>query len=136
MKKLDLIIHMIATVLLKIIHKDDNSELVKSLTQFIKFGLVGVSNTVIGYGINVFVLKILQPYHLGWDYLAGNVAGFVLSVLWSFYWNNKYVFVEAKGQKRNKWHALIKTYISYGFTGLILTNIDKFSIQYTVEFCN
>ncbi len=123
MKKLDEMIRKIVVFLLKVIHKEDKSELITSLAQFIKFGLVGITNTAISYGINVLVLKILQPYHLGWDYVAGNVIAFILSVLWSFYWNNKYVFVTEEGQKRDTWQALLKTYISYGFTGIILTNI-------------
>lgn len=123
MKKFDELIRKIVTAILKIIHKEDNEELVTSLTQFVKFGLVGVTNTAISYVINILVLKILQPYNLSWDYVAGNTIAFILSVLWSFHWNNKYVFTQEEGQQRNKWAALLKTYISYGFTGIILTNI-------------
>ncbi len=123
MKKLDEIIRKIVIILLKIIHKDHKPELVDSMTQFVKFGLVGVTNTLIGYGINVLVLKLLQPYNLQWDYVAGNVVSFILSVLWSFYWNNKFVFTKQEGQQRNIWQALLKTYVAYGFTGIILTNI-------------
>ena len=51
------------------------------------------------------------------------MIAFILSVLWSFYWNNKFVFTARDGQKRNLWQALIKTYIAYGFTGIILNNV-------------
>ena len=78
---------------------------------------------MISYSINVLMLKLLQPYHLAWDYVAANVVAFIISVLWSFYWNNKYVFSRQDGEERNKWAALLKTYISYGFTGIILTNV-------------
>jgi len=121
--KLNEFIQKVIASILKIFHKEDKTELAASLVQFVKFGLIGVTNTLISYAINVLVLKLLQPYHLSWDYVAGNVVAFVLSVLWSFYWNNKYVFVEDEGQERNKWLALLKTYIAYGFTGIILTNI-------------
>jgi len=50
------------------------------------------------------------------------MIAFILSVLWSFYWNNKMVFVKEEGQQRNLWKALIKTYISYSFTGLFLNS--------------
>ena len=123
MKKLDEIIRNIAVALLRIVHKDDQEKLLTSLVQFIKFGLVGITNTVLSYCINVLVLKLLQPYHLSWDYVAGNIISFILSVAWSFYWNNKYVFMQEEGQQRNKWQALLKTYVSYGFTGILLTNI-------------
>ncbi|MBQ8108880.1 MAG: GtrA family protein [Clostridia bacterium] len=96
---------------------------VDALVQFVKFGVVGLTNTLISYGLNVLVLLVLKPYNLSWDYIAGNVIAFILSVLWSFYWNNKFVFTARDGQKRNLWQALIKTYIAYGFTGIILNNV-------------
>ena len=94
----------------------------KDLIQFVKFGIVGVTNTVISYLLNIATLKLLENYHVSWDYVAGNLVAFFLSVLWSFYWNNKYVFSEKDGEKRNIGLTLLKTYISYGFTGIILTN--------------
>ncbi len=93
------------------------------MKQFIKFGIVGVSNTVISYLLNVLVLYTLASFNLSWDWLMGNIVAFVLSVLWSFYWNNKYVFTLEEGKERSIGKALLKTYISYGFTGIILTNI-------------
>ena len=93
------------------------------LVQFVKFGLVGVTNTAVSYVINILVLKLLQPYHLSWDFVAGNVVAFVLSVLWSFYWNNKYVFRKGEGQTRNLGRALLKTYVAYGLTGIVLANV-------------
>lgn len=123
MKKLDEIIRRIVIALLKIIHKENQEKLVTSLTQFVKFGLIGATNTVLSYVINILVLKFLQPYQLSWDYVAGNVIAFIISVAWSFYWNNKYVFTQEEGQKRNIWKALLRTYLAYGFTGIILTNL-------------
>ena len=96
------------------------------MKQFIKFGIVGVSNTIISYLLNVLVLYILASFNLSWDWLAGNIVAFLLSVLWSFYWNNKYVFTLEEGKERNIGRALLKTYIAYGFTGIILTNILSF----------
>jgi len=107
----------------RLIRKEPQKNTVDGLVQFVKFGIVGASNTVISYILNILVLKILQPYHLSWDYVAGNLVAFFLSVLWSFYWNNKYVFVRGDGEKRSMWKSLFKTYIAYGFTGIILTNI-------------
>ena len=57
------------------------------------------------------------------DYIIANIISFLLSVLWSFYWNNKYVFKLNEGEQRSIWKALLKTYVSYGFTGIILNNI-------------
>ena len=43
--------------------------------------------------------------------------------MWSFYWNNKYVFKVERGKKRSLMKTLIKTYISYSFSGVVLNNI-------------
>ncbi|MBO4877877.1 MAG: GtrA family protein [Ruminococcus sp.] len=94
-----------------------------ALVQFIKFGIIGVSNTVISYVLNAATLLILKPYEVSWDYIAGNIISFVLSVLWSFYWNNKYVFTAGEDEQRSTLQALMKTYVSYGFTGIVLNNI-------------
>lgn len=107
----------------RLMHIPLKEDTLQSLVQFVKFGLVGVTNTALSYVINILVLKLLQPYHLPWDYVAGNVVAFVLSVLWSFYWNNKYVFRKGKGQTRSLGRALLKTYVAYGLTGIVLANI-------------
>ena len=107
----------------RLLHIPLKEDTLQSLVQFVKFGLVGVTNTAVSYVINILVLKLLQPYHLSWDYVAGNVVAFVLSVLWSFYWNNKYVFRKGEGQKRSLGRALLKTYVAYGLTGIVLANV-------------
>lgn len=93
--------------------------------QFVKFGIVGLSNTIISYLIYLAALFILQKLQLfrSFDYLVAQVVSFLLSVLWSFFLNNKYVFIGQKNQKRNVALALFKTYISYAFTGLFLNSL-------------
>jgi putative flippase GtrA len=59
----------------------------------------------------------------GYDYLVAQLVAFLLSVLWSFYWNNKFVFAQKEGGQRSVIRTLIKTYISYSFTGLFLNTI-------------
>lgn len=94
----------------------------ETMAQFIKFGIVGISNTLIAYLLNILVLLALRGFDLDWDFVAGNAVSFVLSVLWSFYWNNKYVFTD-DGRECVWWKTLLKTYLCYGFTGIILNNI-------------
>lgn len=92
------------------------------IVQFIRFGIIGLSNTIISYIINVIVLLCMIPCHVKWDYIVGNIIAFLLSVLWSFYWNNRLVFKAEKDQHRNVLTTIIKTYLAYGFTGIILNN--------------
>ena len=107
----------------KWLHINVSDTVLESLVQFIKFGIVGVSNTLISYILNILVLMALSSFHVHWDYIVGNLVAFFLSVLWSFYWNNKYVFTLEEGKTRSIGKALLKTYISYSITGIFLTNI-------------
>ena len=72
--------------IVSVLHIPISDEKVEGLSQFIKFGLVGLSNTAISYF--TYALCI----YIGLHYFIANALGFVLSVLNSFYWNNKYVF--------------------------------------------
>lgn len=87
------------------------------IKQFIKFGIVGISNTIISYVVYVVLVKVQV------NYLLASIAGFIVSVLNSYYWNNKYVFRKQEDEQRTWWKTLIKTFVSYAGTGLILSNI-------------
>ena len=110
-------------LLFKIIKKDLTDKKRQTFKEFLQFGLVGVSNTIISYLLYVVTLLLVSKSGVKFDYIIANIASWLLSVLWSFYWNNKFVFKKEEGEKRNIWAALFKTYVSYGFTGLILNNI-------------
>ena len=110
-------------LLFKIIKKDLTDKKRQTFKEFLQFGLVGVSNTIISYLLYVVTLLIVSKSGVKFDYIIANIVSWLLSVLWSFYWNNKFVFKKEDGEKRNIWAALFKTYVSYGFTGLILNNI-------------
>lgn len=85
--------------------------------QFLKFGLVGVSNTLIAY--ITFSLCI----YIGIHYLLANIIGFFISVLNAYYWSDRFVFKEREGESRSAIRTLVKTYIAYGSTGLLLASI-------------
>ena len=112
-------------LLFRILHRKLTTEAEAAFLQFVKFGLVGVSNTAVNYVIYVACLALIESAGLWeeFDYLAATAAGFVLSVLWSFFWNHKFVFTVEEGGRRSVWKALVKTYISYSFTGLFLNSV-------------
>ncbi len=89
----------------------------QNLWQFIKFGIVGVSNTLIHYFTYLICIS------LGMHYILASSIGFVISVTNSYIWNNKYVFKQEEGTKRVWWKAYMKTFLSYAATGLILENV-------------
>ena len=89
----------------------------EAFLQFIKFGIVGVSNTLIHYF--TYLICIFAGCH----YLIASVIGFLVSVINAFYWNNKYVFVKEENATRSLWQAFFKTFLSYAGTGLVLENV-------------
>ena len=109
----------------RVLHINLSEKQTEGFLQFVKFGIIGLSNTVVSYALYLLTLWILQSR--GWfpkaDYLIGNVVGFVISVLWSFYWNRKFVFHAEEGKQIPWFQALLKTYISYAFTGLFLNSV-------------
>ena len=95
----------------------------KLILTFLRFCIVGITNTGVGYLIYLLVIFILKGYQTKYDVFIANTVSFILSVLWSFFWNNRFVFKKEEGEKRNLFKTLMKTYASYGFSGIILTNV-------------
>lgn len=91
----------------------------KTFLQFIKFGLVGVGNTIVSYTVySVCYYLIHANVHVC------NVMGFVISVLFAYVMQSRFVFKEREdAEHRVWWQVLLKTYASYAFTGLFLTEI-------------
>ena len=85
--------------------------------QFIKFGIVGVSNTLIAY------IAYSICVYVGIHYLIANAIAFFISVLNAYYWSDRFVFKKGEGESRSALWTLAKTYIAYGSTGLLLASI-------------
>lgn len=94
--------------------KESIPDLIK---QFIKFGLVGVSNTVVSMVVYYIVLFINPDW-----YMVGSILGTIISIANAFYWNDKFVFTGNANDWRSKLKRLGKTYVSYGGTS-ILSNV-------------
>lgn len=80
--------------------------------QFVKFGIVGIANTFIS------LLIYYALIYFKTNYILANTIGFIVSVINAYYWNNKFVF--KKSAERNL-KPLIKCFISYGITYLLIT---------------
>lgn len=78
--------------------------------QFVKFCLVGISNTGISFGL-YYVFLAINPRL----YLWGNVIGFIASVANAYFWNSRFVF--KKQNERAK--TMAKTYAAYS-TNLVI----------------
>lgn len=82
-----------------------------TLLQFIKFGIVGVSNTLVSTAI-YYIFIWIDPALYFW----GNVLGWIVSVLNSFFWNNRFVFRDSEFVW---WKKLLRTYLAYGGSFLL-----------------
>lgn len=112
-----------------------------TVRQFIKYVMVGVSNTLVSEGI--YAVLIFFKMH----YLPASFLGFSVSVVNAYYWNNKYVFTEQpEGEKRVRWKVFGKTYIAYfwGYAAnavmlvvwIDLIRISRFTEQAAVWFAD
>ena len=83
--------------------------------QFIKFGMVGVSNTLIS------LLCYYAFLAMGCHYLVGNTIGFLASVVNAYFWNSRLVFREK--QETQAGRAFAKVFLSYLGSFLLSTGL-------------
>ena len=131
------------------------NEKLATLIQFIKFGLVGISNTAISYGTEmlcyyvlfknsklIWILDVLSRIGLSTDannvrIVITTVIAFVISVTNSYCWNNRYVFSSGKKSFARHIETYFKTFACYGITGLVISPIikillDRISVPYFI----
>ena len=85
--------------------------LAAKLWQFVKFGIVGVSNTAISYAVYLLCVK------LGVHYVIADGLGLVISTINAYYWNNRCVFGDGtKKTFREHFVTWLKTLTAYGGT--------------------
>jgi len=98
-----------------------SQRIIHSSGQIIKFSLVGVLNTLVGYG----VFFILSMYI---NYLLALIFSHIVGVIHSFIWNKYWVFRSSK----NKIREFLKFYSVYGV--MLLINIAM--LYYFVSILN
>ena len=83
------------------------------MIQFIKFAVIGVSNTLVSL-IVYYIFVFIDPGL----YIVGNTVGYAAGVLNSYFWNERFVF-DRKGQSHLK--GIFKMYLSSIFIYLLNT---------------
>lgn len=91
--------------------------------QFVKFGLVGASNTVVSL-ITYYIVVFLGGY-----YLFANAMGFVTGTLNAYWWNSHFVFQKEARQSGTGVKALLKSFLSYGATFLLSSALLYLQVQ-------
>ena len=92
----------------------DREGLISLIKQFFKFGIIGVSNTLVHLGVYYILV------HLGVHYILSNIAAFMISVLNAYFWNRKFVFKQPTKSGKLR---IVKVYITYGTTFLLSTGL-------------
>ena len=92
----------------------------KNLIQFIKFAMVGASNAVVAYIFYVVFLLTFEFFGIleDIDYLVAQYLSFFLSVVWAYFWNNRYVF---DGSDKKWYSKFLKMLLVYSLTGIVLS---------------
>jgi putative flippase GtrA len=102
----------------------------KSLIQFIKFGIVGISNTLLTALTIWCLLKVLHCS----DYVS-NLTGYIVGLLNSFIWNRKWTFKSKTKVSATLFKFILTFVVSYlfqlGNLYLLLhfTHIDPYICQ-------
>ena len=91
-----------------------------SIIQFLKFSLVGLSNTVITYCVYCILISI------GMQYIFSYIVGFFVGMINSFFLNGKYVFPGKN--KKSQLGTFTKMVTVYFVIGIILGNIILFGL--------
>ena len=87
------------------------------IMQIIKFGIVGVTNTLVGLGVYYLCLLVV-------DYRIAYFVGFIVSVMNAYILSSRFVFKNnsADSQKtkpKTTVKKIAKVYASYGITSII-----------------
>jgi putative flippase GtrA len=90
----------------------DRESLTAFVKQFLKFGTVGISNTLISLAVYYALI------YFGIHYLVANIIAFFISVCNAYFWNSRFVF---KKKENEGARTFLKTLIAYGSTALLST---------------
>ena len=108
------------------------------IIRFIKFGCVGVVNTLVDYAVYALVIGVFGKEH----YLIANLLGFVAGTLNAYFMNGRFVFHREDGQANRGKRQLLRTFLGYGVTfllseGLLKLWVDGFGInEYLAKLMN
>lgn len=92
------------------------------VTQVIKFGTVGVSNTLVDYAVYVFLTRLIPFFRLENHFLYANFISFSIAVSNSYYWNRRWTFRDSSSD------------LTRQFSKFFLVNVIGFGLNETTLF--
>ncbi len=107
---------------LKLFSIEINNNEWNKMEQFIKFILVGCSNTLVLLLVYYIVIVLIGEKY----YIIGQSIGYVLGVFNSYFWNSKYVFVYQENKYKSTFVKMCLCYVSTYFlqTGILFVFIE------------
>lgn len=87
---------------------------------FLKFGFVGVINTLIT------IISFMLLVYLGIHYMLANMIAYAIGVINSFYWNKNWVFEAKDGNKQ--------LFTKFVIVNLITLGINSFALYLFVNY--
>lgn len=94
-----------------------------ALRQFVKFSLVGVSNTAVDFLLYAFLTRVV-----GLHYLAANVLSFGTAATWSYLANRTWTFRDRASRIRTQYPKFVA--VSVG--GLLLTTLSLYVLVHVL----
>ena len=96
------------------------------LEQFFKFGIIGLMNTFIAYGINNGLYLYFDRSRILGDSITvmtqtANLVAFFITVFIGYYLNSRFTF--QADPSIPWWKSMIKVYLSYSITGIFMNAI-------------
>lgn len=82
--------------------------LARTNTPFLRFLIVGISNTIVGYVLFIafeLVLRLVpmtrEPNGIQWRPVTAYLAAYCIATAWAFFWHQRYTFNVASDTRRN-----------------------------------
>jgi putative flippase GtrA len=98
--------------------------IMKELFRFIRFGIVGVMNTL----ITIVSFWILSKIGVG--YITANIISYLIGVVNSYFFNSRWVFkVDSKKSSRGVRFLIINLIVLVINTGLLILFVDKVGLN-------
>lgn len=86
-----------------------------AMVKFIKFGLIGFSNTALTFGTYAFLVFIFDI-----NYIVANIFGYLLGMVNSYIWNKNWVF-RVNGNQ-------IRFFIKFAIVNIVMVSINSLSL--------
>ena len=94
----------------------------KQFLKFMFFGAVSSAANFIVYNLTLLGFDLVQ-WCWDYNYLVAQVVGFYVSVLVTFLLCRRFVFNSPAEQAVPWLHALVKMYLVYSFTGIVVNSL-------------